>query len=723
MRKIRDTESFDPERGTRALAVGLWALGIALWVGSFAYVDPVREYLGTGPQLSNLEQTFQSVLSSATMLALTTMGLFIVLRGASRRFGWIMLVAGFLFNLDAFTTYYGAYAILVRPQADLPFGQFAAWIQNLWVIGLSMLFIYMPLLFPTGELPSSRWRPVLWAISIFLFLFVLVLAFADLPLTNIFLEADTPVHNPYGLINVDFISEWAGQTVIVVTGFLFAASLLAALSSLVFRWRGADQETRQQIKWLLYAFGVLIALRLVGWLGGGLYGSTTWYQRYEAYLRYGEQVAVIGLVLALGIAVLKYRLYDIDLIINRTLVYGALTAIVAGAYVVIVTALAQVLPADGGLLPPLFATGVIAALFAPLRDRLQRGVNRVMFGERDEPYKVLSQLGRGLSRAGPPGEILDTVVETIGGALKLPYVAVQLQQKGVYKTRAEFGDRSNVNPSEQVAFSLTHQNERVGQIVVAPRSPGGELAPKDRQLLEDIAHQVGAVAHAVRVTAALRVSRQRLVTAREEERRRLRRDLHDGLGPTLASQTLRLDTAMDLVREDPEAALEQLAGLHQQTQEIVADIRRLVHQLRPPVLDDLGLIGAVRAQLRRNHRGDQRMRFSVESEPEGLPKLPAAVEVAAYRITMEAVTNVVRHAGARRCDIRFSLEEGDDHRILRIQVSDDGQGLPEHLEYGVGLASMRERADELGGRLTVENRESGGTRVWAELPLLEGIQS
>jgi signal transduction histidine kinase len=414
-------------------------------------------------------------------------------------------------------------------------------------------------------------------------------------------------------------------------------------------------------------------------------------------------------------------LYDIDIIINRTAVYGALTAIIAAGYVLIVTGLGLVLPVEGNLLPSLLATGIIAGLFAPLRDWLQRGVNRLMFGKRDDPYRLLSQLGRRLAQAGPPDQALDTVVETVASSLKLPYVAIQLDQPGWdQKQVVSYGEAGNMNRiGRTIELPLSHQNEIVGQLVVAPRSPGESLSARDQQLLRDIAHQVGAVAHAVRLRLALQQSHQRLLLAREEERRRLRRDLHDGLGPTLASHTLALDTAMDLLEEDPEAALSQLQQLHQQTQELVAEIRRLVHQLRPPVLDDLGLLGAVQAHIRRNQPRNQSPNFSLHASPEQLPDLPAAVELAAYRITMEAVTNVIRHTSASRCRVHFALKSRPPDSLLEIQVSDDGQGLPEDLSFGLGIFSMRERAEELGGTFNIAKSELGGARVVVTLPVPE----
>jgi signal transduction histidine kinase len=263
---------------------------------------------------------------------------------------------------------------------------------------------------------------------------------------------------------------------------------------------------------------------------------------------------------------------------------------------------------------------------------------------------------------------------------------------------------------------LVYQTERVGELLLAPRTPGETFSSADRMLLEDLAHQAGIAAHAVRLTADLKRltvdlqhSREQLVTAREEERRRLRRDLHDGLGPQLASLTLKIETARNRLAHDPLAdAL--LTDLAQRTQATVADIRRLVYALRPPALDELGLVSALRELI---------LQFSDQvaiylDMPECLPELPAAIEVAVYRIAQEALTNVVRHAHAHYCDICLTLDEPAGWLSLSIQ--DDGCGLPPSRTVGVGLVSMRERAEELGGRWTIEQIKSGGTRILAQLP-------
>src|SRR5215203_4598899 len=348
-------------------------------------------------------------------------------------------------------------------------------------------------------------------------------------------------------------------------------------------------------------------------------------------------------------------------------------------------------------------------LFQPLRERLQRGVNRLMHGERDEPYAVVSRLGQRLEATLSPEAVLDTITQTVREALKLSYVAVALEKAG--DAPAEVAASAGKPVDEPLRLPLAYQNEPVGELLIGSRSPGEGFSAADRRLLDALARQAGIAAHAVRLTADLQRSRERLVTAREEERRRLRRDLHDGLGPTLASMTLQTEAARDLFAADPARADALLADLTQQLQAATADIRRLVYALRPPALDDLGLLGALRAQTARHGPGPTCIAVVA---PDGLPPLPAAVEAAAYRIAQEALTNVLRHAEARTCEIELRYDERT--AVLMVDVTDDGRGLAPDAHAGVGLTSMRERAEELGGRLAVEAGAAGGTSVRAMLP-------
>jgi len=470
---------------------------------------------------------------------------------------------------------------------------------------------------------------------------------------------------------------------------------------------------RQKIRWLMFASLVCGGSTFFLWylptfiLGQPLLNSN------------GLGLLVLPYPLVLPIAILRYRLFDIDILINRTLVYGILTASVVGVYVLVVSTLGTLLHTSGSSLNSLLATGLVAVLFQPLRARLQRLINRLMYGERDEPYVVLSRLGQRLEVTLAPEAVLPTIVETVAQALKLPYVAIALKQDDAFSITSSYG----LSQGKPLILPLVYQAEIIGQLLLASRAPGDAFTAADQRLLEDIAHQAGVAVHAVRLTADLQHSRERLVTTREEERRRLRRDLHDGLGSTLAALHLQAGAIRAMVRHDPAAAEEELADLQAEIRSAVGDIRRLVYALRPPTLDELGLVVAIQqyaAQCSVSGSGNKQATqtganlYIVVEAPEQLPALPAAVEVAAYRVTQEALNNVTRHAQARTCVVHLSLLDG-----LQLEITDDGVGLPTELHAGVGLLSMRERAAELGGSCVIETTPGQGTHVLVKLPLLK----
>ena len=458
------------------------------------------------------------------------------------------------------------------------------------------------------------------------------------------------------------------------------------------------------------------------WLGlGGLIVASAAVLFYFLPLIAGSRaldVNVMGLIgllfpVTVAIAILRHNLFDIDTLLNRALVYGSLTATIITLYVLVVGVLGTALQAQGDLFLALVATGLAAVLFQPLRDRLQKGVNRMMYGERDEPFDVLARLGERLESTLSPEMVYPAIVETVSQALKLPYTAVAVWRKGELVTVESFGKPV----ADPVTYTLAYRGEAVGQLQVARRAPDEPFSAADERILRNLARQAGAAVHAVQLLADLQRSRQQLVTAREEERRRLRRDLHDGLGPQLASQTLTIDAINKLLTRDPERARALLQDLKTQSQAAVQDIRRLVYALRPPALDELGLTGALREGFTR--QSENGLQIRVEA-PSPLPPLPAAVEVAAYRVAQEAVTNVVRHARATTCTVQLAIVERDRTDALYVAVEDDGRGLRAEYRAGVGMQSMRERAAELGGTCEIESRAGGGVCVTAVFPLAGG---
>lgn len=499
---------------------------------------------------------------------------------------------------------------------------------------------------------------------------------------------------------------------------VWSGALGTGVYAQAYRYRHVSNAMqRQQIKWVVFGITAALSVFVGVNLALSAFAPAPTSPGTVATVLIGDLLVYAAMLLipvSIGIAMLRHNLFGVNFVINRALVYGALTASTVLLYVMVVGGLGELLQIRGNLMVSLIATGLVAVLFQPLRERLQRTVNRLMYGERDDPYAVLSRLGQRLETSLAPDAVLPAAVNAVAEALKLPYVAVEVGKDGALETAAATGEPAD----KPLRLPLVYGGETVGRLVLGRRPGEDDFAPADRQLLEDLAHQIGVAAHAVRLTdeavrlsADLQRSRERLVTAREEERRRLRRDLHDGLGPQLAGLTMTAEAARDLVSTDPERAKDLLGDLTKRAQAAVSDVRRLVYGLRPPALDALGLLGALRAHA--GHHNDGGVRVTVEA-PERLPSLPAAVEVAAYRIALEAINNAERHAAARTCVVRVALDEAA--AALHVEVADDGRGIEEDRDTGVGLSSMRERAAELGGWCTVETPATGGTRVRAYLP-------
>ena len=546
-------------------------------------------------------------------------------------------------------------------------------------LGFVALVTLLPLLFPDGRLPSPRWGPVRWAaVAVCLLFGLLGLVYAPGIDQRLRAYGGNPLGVESPLLRVAFEA-----TYLLV--FAVAAAGLAAVAQ---RWRRGDALVRQQVGWFAAAMllppvvGVLVAL-----------GS----QSPWAY-----PLSVSALPIAVGVAVLQHRLYDIDLLVNRTLVYGLLTAAVVGLYVLVVAGVGAMLGAPGAGWLSLLGVAAVAVAFQPMRAGLQRGVNRLTYGAWDEPYELLDRLGSRLAAAHEPGALLDEVVEALAEGLRLPYAAV-VGHDG--RLLAERGAAPQTGLRD---VPLVHQGVEVGVLRLGLGALRGRRG-RDASLLETLARHLAAAVHARQLADALQRSRERLVLSREEERRRLRRDLHDGLGPALAALSLQVDAARNTVGRDP-AVDAVLVGLRQGVQEAVGDVRRVVEDLRPPALDELGLVGAVEDLAAR--LGQDGLAIRVEAA--ALPALPAAVEVAAYRIVAEALTNVARHASARCCGVRLDVVAGR----LRLLVSDDGIGVGPVPRSGSGLTTMRERAVEVGGSLDVRSEPGSGTVVSAELPVV-----
>lgn len=369
------------------------------------------------------------------------------------------------------------------------------------------------------------------------------------------------------------------------------------------------------------------------------------------------------------------------------------------------------------LFGPSFGITLVAAVLVILTTPrvyrwLRIGINDLIDAQHDDAFSLLANVRPHLETMSAPQTLLPTIAASIAQTLKLPYVAIAAQE-GDTPLQAAFGTIPKGTSIEQLP--LTYLGTKIGALDVTARRADEPLSHSDLKVLGDLARQVGIALYAAQLTADLQRSRTRLVTAREEERRRIRRDLHDGLGPTLANFAMRLEQARDVLPPSATESEAILADLTSEAQQAIIDIRRLVYELRPPDLDEYGLASALREYLHRRQPKGTKLTLTA---PDALPPLPAAVEVAAYRIVQEAVNNAVKHAQASAITVTLALvPTGEAALSLRVEIGDNGAGLSPDHAIGIGLHSMRERAEELGGGCLISQREEGGTQVVAQLPL------
>jgi signal transduction histidine kinase len=493
------------------------------------------------------------------------------------------------------------------------------------------------------------------------------------------------------------------QAIVSATSALVLAVLLAGIviGAVGYR-RTTDRTARDRLRWVA-----------AGGLAAAVIGIAGW---HLPALVTGEPLFPVGalglsalpFVAGIAVALRRHRLFDIERLANRSLVYAAVVTVLVAVYTATVAVLAAVLRISDGIAAAL-AAAVAALVLAPLRATAQGLVNRVMYGHRDDPAAVLAGLGGRLQTVMLPGDVSPTVVDTVARSLRVPYVAIDLcGPDGDLHVVAEHG----VPVGAVHAEPLVHYGETVGRLRVSGRGVDDPLEEADLVLIRSLAQQVGPAVQAVRLHHDLVRSRAEVVALREDERRRLRRELHDGLGPALAAIALKAGLA---ARDVPAGQTRELLGeITDEVRTSLADVRRVVDALRPPAIDELGLVGAVRARAAAL-TGD--LIIEVDGPPDRAA-LPAAVETAGYRIAVEAMTNAVRHSTGRRVTVRITV---DDHDVL-VVVRDDGTGLAADRNPGVGLRSMQERAAELGGSCRITGT-GGGTEVRARLPLRVGVAS
>jgi signal transduction histidine kinase len=632
-------------------------------------------------------------------------GLLVSLRRPRNAVGWIFSALGAWIGILGFAEGYSRYALVTHPGA-LFGGIYVAWFyQWAWFPWLFCLLTLPFLVFPDGRLPSRRWRPVLWASAG-------IAAVGWIPLALSPDIEEFKVANPFGLKN-------AKSTIDLLFGATFVFLPILALSaafSLLIRFRRAPAVERQQIKWFMFAGGLLVAGAGVG-IGLDAAG-----------IQLPEIVFATLLTLlpaSIGIAILKYRLYDIDLVINKTLVYGLLAAFITAVYVGIVVGIGQAIGSKRNLGLSILATAVVAVGFQPVRDRVQHLANRLVYGERATPYEVLSEFSGRMSGAYATEDLLPRMARILAEGTGAARAEVWLQVGGDLHPEASWPQDSP--PLDPVAVSdgelprvegvdlllpVRHRGELLGALSVT-KARGDPLRPAESKLMEDLASGAGLVLRNVRLTAELlarleelKRSRMRIVAAQDEERRKLERNLHDGAQQQLVALQVKLSLAERLAEEDCRVK-DQLSGLKQEAGEALENLRDLARGIYPPLLADQGLQAALASQARK-------ATFPVSIEADHLSRYPQETEAAVYFCCLEALQNVAKYAGATQAAIR--LAEDDGH--LAFTVTDDGGGFDTSTtSYGTGLQGMADRLSAQGGTLEIRSAPGEGTTVIGRVPV------
>jgi two-component system NarL family sensor kinase len=644
------------------------ALGLGVGLGLAALLAGVL--LRPGPL------TLLMAAMAVLVLPVTLVGAAAVRARAGGALGWVLLAGGTALPLA--TTAY-LYARVAVPDG-LPGASWAGWLDGWpWIPATVLVPTVGVLLFPDGRLPSRRWIPVLVLdVGVALCLLLWTVLGSEL--------IDFP-----GRPNPTALPGAAGQAMSALFVAIALVAPLATLSAVAATLR----RRRHRGTSVGRALGLVVPAAWVAALAwwSCIVITAVAGDDSSVYAAPFECAGMLAVAVACWTGIRRYGVLDVRVVLGRVAVYTVLTGSVVAVYLAVAAVVGVVADAASG------PVGVVVALLValPLRDALQRRVNRVVLGDADEPGRAIDRLGQRLADAADTEHVLDAVAAVVRDALRLAGVRIDLHGRQVAAAGAQPDTAEG-----RVELPLVFAGEQIGQLV-AGTGPDRVLSVSERRLLTDLSRQVASAARAVSLTADLTRSRERLVAATEEERRRLRRDLHDGLGPALAGVVLGLARVRARLVGDPAAARAQLDDLTGQVQEAVADVRRLVYGLRPPAVDELGLVGAIEEQARA--MGGVEVCGSVDDD------LPAAVEVAAYRIALEAMTNALRHGGGR-CRVDIRLDEA-----LHVVVTDDGAGLPERFRAGVGITSMRERASELGGTWSISRREPAGTTVRAVLPV------
>jgi len=617
--------------------------------------------------------------------------------------GWIFLsVAGF-FSFGSLLAYYAQFA-LVRHHAGLPFGVAAAWVDRWALVATLSPFLLVFLLFPTGDTPTPRWRWLLWTLLSLIVLQVLAFAVSPGRMTGAMADLSSAhVTNPLGLP----VSRRAVDLVTALTGILMLVGGFLSVIALIGRYRRAATEERQQIRWLAYVGIATAATLILTFVTGSDQGASQTLVLLNSVFFFATFVLlVLGIPIASGIAILKYRLYDLDVVVRKTLVATVLLALIAGGSAAILLVIGRVTLSSGAARGVSIIVGIaIGLLFAQLLRLARRMADRIVYGRRATPYEVLTAFSERMGETFATDDILPRMAAIVGRGTGATSAAILLDIGGAPREVARWTADGAAIRGDEGRFEVRHQGEILGAIeVVMPASD--PMTPTKEKLVRDLASQAGLVLRNVRLIEELRASRQRLVAAQDDERRRLERNLHDGAQQQLVALAVQLRLAEQLAGSDADKEREILHRLQAMTTDTLEDLRDLARGIYPPLLADQGLPAALEAQARRSP-------LPVSIDADGVGRYPQQIESAVYFCTLEALNNVAKYAKATSATIRIR----DDSGALSVEIVDDGVGFDTVAsQHGTGIRGMTDRMDAIGGRLDVHSTPGHGTAVTASVP-------
>ncbi|MGH2656015.1 MAG: histidine kinase [Actinomycetota bacterium] len=682
----------------KRLAWSLWGLAVTVVVLSF-----IAALLGLLP---TEEDAFFRVIALLMILGYATVGALIASRHRRNPIGWIFLSLALGMEIGILGEEYAIQALQAEPTPSST-AVFAAWLGGWFLVPVIAAIPVVFVLFPTGRVPSRRWRALVWVI----------VAAAAVAVTGLIIQprALSPqpgisIPNPTG---VESLRGIAG-IIVGAGGWPMLGAALLSVTAPFFRYRRAGTEERQQIRWLAYvalAAGVLLAGTFV--TGVTLEGSTSWIN--DILFTLTVVSIAVGIPVASGFAILKYRLFDLDVVVRKTVVFGILAAFITVAYFVVAVGIPTLFFGTAGAinLVPFIAAAALALLFQPLRHWAGRLANRLVYGKRATPYEILSELSQRMGSAYADEEVLARIARVLGEGTGAARAEVWLRVGGELRPAASWpttnaaqpsmplvGDDVPALPGADRTFSVRHQGELLGALTV--EMPRGESpTPVLDKLLGDVASQAGLVLRNVRLIEELRASRQRLVAAQDEERRRLERNIHDGAQQQLVALAVKLRLLGSVAEQDGAKAKELADQLRGETQDALENLRDLARGIYPPLLADKGLASALESQARKGT-------VPVALESNGMGRYPAEVEATVYFCVLEALQNVAKYADATGAVIRLGEENGR----LVFRVSDDGRGFdPSSTPKGSGLQNMADRIDALGGQLEIRSTVGQGTTL------------